>query len=190
MAAPTKICVICFEIISDRSYRSLSSDTSKEQYCDVVKLLGIPDLNGFACNVCCNKQNSIQKLAIHLKTKVIYIKEEREKLISTVRGMVGILILEKENYLVSTPKGTKPPYTVIKLTPTPKSKVKKGMLPSPSAEKNFKLSNCHSVLKSRHVESDDKSTQTKDKSEEFDIKVNNLHIFNVIYLYMCRGDGC
>ncbi|XP_078311822.1 uncharacterized protein LOC111117593 [Crassostrea virginica] len=171
MAAPIKKCVVCFKIISDRSYRSLSSDTSKEQYRDVFKLLGIPDLNGFACNVCCNKLNRIQKLTIDLKTKVISIKEEREKLISTVRGMIGIQTLEKENNPVSTPKGTKRPFNVIKLTPTPKSKVKKGLFASPSAEKVVKPLNCHAVLKSKTVQSDDKSTQTKDRSEEFDVKV-------------------
>ena len=89
MAAPSKKCVICLKIIS---YRSLSSDTSKEQYRDVFKLLGIPDLNGFACNVCCNKLNRIQKLTIDLKTKVNFKKK-----ISTVRGMVGIRTIEKEN---------------------------------------------------------------------------------------------
>ena len=189
MAAPIKKCVVCFKIISDRSYRSLSSDTSKEQYRDVFKLLGLPDLNGFACNVCCNKLNRIQKLTIDLKTKVISIKEEREKLISTVRGMIGIQTLEKENNPVSTPKGTKRPFNVIKLTPTPKSKVKKGLFASPSAEKVVNPLNCHAVLKSKTVQSDDKSTQTKDRSEEFDVKVNNLYIFNVINLYMCRGVG-
>ena len=62
------------------------------------------------------------------------IKEERENLTSTVREMVGIRTLEKENDPVSTPKGTKRSFNVIKLTPTPKSKVKKSLFPSPSAE--------------------------------------------------------
>ena len=103
--------------------------------------------------------------------------------------MVGIRTLEKENNPVSTPTGTKRPFNVIKLTPTPKSKVKKGLFASPSAEKCVKPLNCHAVLKSKTVQSDDKSTQTKDRSEEFDVKVNNLYIFNVINLYMCRGVG-
>ena len=55
---------------------------------------------------------------------------------------------------------------------------------SPSAEKVVKPLNCHAVLKSKTAENDDKSTQTKDRSEEFDAKVINLYIniFNVIYL--------
>ena len=78
---------------------------------------------------------------------------------------------------------------MIKRTPTPKSKVKKGFFVSPSAEKVVKPLNWHTVLKSKTVENDDKSTQTKDRSEEFDIKVNNLYkfVFNVInvYVYTC-----
>ena len=46
MAAPIKKCLICFKIIFDISYRSLSSETSQEQYRDEFKLIGIPDLKG------------------------------------------------------------------------------------------------------------------------------------------------
>ena len=45
-----------------------------------------------------------------MKTKVISIKKKkREKLISTVRGIVGIRTIEKENNPVSTQKGKKFP---------------------------------------------------------------------------------
>ena len=65
MAAPIKNFLICFKIIFDRSYRSLSSDTSQEQYRDEFKLMGIPDLKGLVCHVCCNKVISDTELFTH-----------------------------------------------------------------------------------------------------------------------------
>ena len=65
MAATIKKFLICFKIIFDRSYRSLSSDTSQEQDRDEFKLMGIPDLKGFVCNVCCNKLFSDTELFTH-----------------------------------------------------------------------------------------------------------------------------
>ena len=101
----------CFKIISDRSYRSLSSDNSQEQYRDLFKLIGIPDLKGFVCNVCRDKLNRIQKLTIDLKTKVMSIKEEREKLISTVKCVVGIRTLENEIVRFQRQRGPNDPTT-------------------------------------------------------------------------------
>ncbi|XP_048763890.2 uncharacterized protein LOC125671936 isoform X1 [Ostrea edulis] len=164
MAAPVKYCVLCQKTITDRSYRSLSSATSQEQYKDVYKLMCVPSIKGFACNSCANKLNRVQKLNNDLKTKLISIKDERDKLLSTLKDMTGVRSLKDK---LSTPKGTKRVLSSLKLTPTPKSKVKKGLFLSPSSSSKRRVEpvKCHDDKKI------DECTQTKDQSEEFDVKI-------------------
>ena len=79
MAAPIKNFLICFKIIFDRSYRSLSSDISQEQYRDEFKLMGIPNLKGFVCHVCCNK---LIPNCLHIRSfKVAILKSENESVL-------------------------------------------------------------------------------------------------------------
>lgn len=124
MAASIKKCEICQKIISDRSYRSLTSKTSQEYYKDVFELMCVDStcIKGFACNPCANKLNRVQKLNNDMTTKQIIITKERDKLLCTLKELTGI-----KSKKPSTPKGTKRLISYLKLTPTPKSKVKKGL---------------------------------------------------------------
>lgn len=123
MAASIKKCEICQKIISDRSYRSLTSKTSQ----DVFELMCVDStcIKGFACNPCANKLNRVQKLNNDMKTKQVIIKKKRDIspfLLCTLKELTGI-----KSKKPSTPKGTKRLISYLILTPTPKSKVKKGL---------------------------------------------------------------
>lgn len=183
MAAPIKKCEICQKVISDRSYRSLTSKTSQEYYRDVFELMCVDStcIKGFACNPCANKLNRVQKLNNDMKTKQVIIKEERDKLLCTLKEMTGI-----KSKKPSTTKGTKRVISSLKLTPTPKSKVKKGLFvnktptstqPAPVTHLSFTCSTQPADAIGSLVQPVfDKSTQTKDQSGEFDVKV--LIFFN------------
>lgn len=131
-----KFCVLCQKTISDRSYRSLSSNTSQEQYKDVFKLMRIPGISGFACNICINKFNRVLKLNKDLETRIIKIRNERDKLISTLLDMPGVRCLEHQVHeMPSTP--TEPGRL---LAPVPElEKAKEGLKVRPDSSSNGML---------------------------------------------------
>jgi len=90
MNAPVKTCLFCLKSITDRSYRSLSSTTSKEHYKDVYNLISISETNGFACSLCMTKLNRIAKLNDDMRTKYFVIKQERDKLVSIMKDTPGM----------------------------------------------------------------------------------------------------
>ena len=179
-----KSCVLCQKIINDRSYRSLSSTTSQEQYKEVFKMMCVRTLNGLACNICASKLNRVLKLNSDMETKVVSIQRERDTLLSSLKMMAGVRSVNDQravstpkgtklagstpkgtNLAGSTPKGTKRVLSEVKFTPTPKSKVKKGLFVSPSS------SGKKHVVKRLNVSRIDSSTQTKEQTEEFEVKV-------------------
>lgn len=91
-------------------------------------LLAIPhDIKGFACNLCANKLNRVRELTEDLKTKVNIIKAERQKIVHALKSMPGLVV--QTTFIAKTPPRnwdkSKRPYSVVKQTPTPKSKIKK-----------------------------------------------------------------
>lgn len=128
-----KFCVLCQNTISARSYRCLSSNTSQEQYRDVFKLMRIPDISGFACNICINKFNRVLKLNKDLETRIIKIKNERDKLISTLLDMPGVRCLERQVLERPSP----PLETERLLAPIPKlEKTKEDLIVRPDSSSN------------------------------------------------------
>lgn len=133
-------------------------------------------IKGFACNPRANRLNRVQKLNNDMKTKQVIIKEERDKLLCTLKELTGI-----KSKKPLTPKGTKRLINSLKLTPTPKSKVKKGLFvnktptstqPAPVTHLSFTCSTQPADAIGSSVQPEfDKSTQTKDQSGEFDVKV-------------------
>lgn len=129
-----KFCVLCQNTISDRSYRSLSSNTSQEQYKAVFKLMRIPGISGFACNICINKFNRVLKLNKDLETKIIKIRNERDKLISTLIEMPGVRFLERQVH-------ERPPQPERLLAPVPElEKIKECLIVEPVSSSNGMLS--------------------------------------------------
>ena len=192
MSQLVKTCLFCLKHITDRSYRSLSSSTSREQYKEVYKLLSLSEVNGFVCNLCVNKLNRISKLNEDLKTKYQIIKQERDKLFFVVKDLPGIKC-STATVTTPSPRGFKRPYGTIKQTPTPKSMKSKKCLfvsPRPSQKSHQAMemeqhSDVSSISTDVHVQHiNDKSTQTEvthgakvDKTtrtkvtEQFDVKV-------------------
>lgn len=117
-----KFCYFCTCKIGIKGYRSLSSSHSKDFYSDVYELLALPlDIKGFACNLCANKLNRVRKLTDDLKTKI--------------DGMA----VQPTFIAKTSPRNwdkSKRPYSVVKQTPTPKSKIKKGMFLSPGGRQS------------------------------------------------------
>lgn len=232
-----KFCVLCQNTISDRSYRSLSSNTSQEQYKAVFKLMRIPGISGFACNICINKFNRVLKLNKDLETKIIKIRNERDKLISTLIEMPGVRFLERqvherppqpERLLAPVPELEKIKECLIvepvsssngMLSPFPElGKTKEGSsnIPIPELVTNFKenslvrpvsssigmctpipplgtnvgvlvipASPIIPIVESSHcpiVQKVDKITQTKDHTEEFEVKVIGFNFGGSLFL--------
>jgi len=89
MAAPMKVCRFCCNYISDnKSYRSLASETCKNQYDTVYQMLTIQP-EGVVCNLCMNKLNRVSKLNHDIETKVFALQAERDKIISQIKDMQG-----------------------------------------------------------------------------------------------------
>ena len=150
-----KRCSLCTNQVKDRSYRSLTSETSQEQYKYIFEMLpGI--MRGVSCNVCANKLNRICKINNDIKTKVEVLRDEREKLIQQVRELPGLTPKR------GTPRGMKRP--LIK-TPTPKGKCKKVLFSSSST---FLASS--RALECTNTRTYDKSTQTASPAD-FRVKV-------------------
>lgn len=129
-----KFCYFCTSKIGIKGYRSLFSTHSKDFYSDVYELLALPhDIKGFACNLCANKLNRVRKLTDDLKTKVDSIKAERQKIVEALKSMPGLAV--QPTFIAKTPPRnwdkSRRPYNVVKQTPTPKSKIKKGLFLSP-----------------------------------------------------------
>jgi hypothetical protein len=149
----------------------LSSTTSQEQYKEVFKMMCIPALKGLACNICASKLNRVLKLNSDMETKLVSIQLERDTLLSSLKNMAGVrsdqrsVSTPKGKLAGSTPKGTKRVLSEVKFTPTPKSKVKKGLFVSPRS------SGKKQVVKRLNVSRIDSSTQTKEQTEEFEVKV-------------------
>lgn len=134
-----KFCYFCTCKIGIKGYRSLSSSHSKDFYSDVYELLAIPlDIKGFACNLCANKLNRVRKLTDDLKTKIDSIKTERQKIVVAIKSMPGMAV--QPTFIAKTPPRnwdrSKRPYSVVKQTPTPKSKIKKGLFLSPGGRQS------------------------------------------------------
>ena len=83
MAAPIKTCEFCFKTIKDKSYRSLTSNTSQEQYGNIFNKLGIASLNGFVCNQCVNKLNRVDKLNGDYRKFVVHVYVTAEHSVKT-----------------------------------------------------------------------------------------------------------
>ena len=76
--------------------------------------LGIASMNGFVCNQSVIKLNCVNKLNVDIKTKVLMLTQERDKVLDTLKQMPGIV---KQHQDMSTPKrGEKRP--LVKQTPT------------------------------------------------------------------------
>jgi hypothetical protein len=129
-----------------------------------------------------------------METKLVSIQRERDTLLSSLKNMAGVRSVNDQRAVStpkgtklagstpkgtklagstpkgtklagSTPKGTKRVLSEVKFTPTPKSKVKKGLFVSPSS------SGKKHVVKRLNVSRIDSSTQTKEQTEEFEVKV-------------------
>ena len=90
MAAASRSCEFCSKVIDDKSYRSLTSNTSQENYKEVFELLCLSELKGFCCNLCINKLNAISRLNKDMKTKLITTKRKLDQIISTVQNLPGV----------------------------------------------------------------------------------------------------
>jgi hypothetical protein len=175
-------------MIKDKSYRSLASKESKEQYSGIFVKLCIEPV-GLLCNHCVNKLNRIRKLNGDIQTKVALLTQERDNLLDVLKQMPGVVKMYQRT---STPKrGEKRPLT--KQTPTPRSRTKRGLFQTPNRPSPTKsLGLAHTSPKACKVfvgrtpskifttsSKVDKSTQTKQKQDDFDVKVN---IFNTILI--------
>ena len=176
MAAPIKTCEFCFKTIKDKSYRSLTSNTSQEQYGNIFNKLGIASVNGFVCNQCVNKLNRVNKLNGDIRTKVLMLTQERDKVLDTLKQMPGIV---KQHQDMSTPKRGEKRH-LVKQTPTPKSRLKKSLFQTPT--RRTSTSTCIPAQDSPAktcTSKMDRSTQTKQTREDFDVKVKYIIFFGV-----------
>lgn len=75
----------------------------------------------------------MRKLTDDLKTKVNSIKAERQKIVEALKSMPDLAV--QPTFIAKTPlrnwDKSKRPHSVVKQTPTPKSKIKKGLFLSP-----------------------------------------------------------
>lgn len=177
----TKNCLFCKKLITDKSYRSMSSTTSKEHYKEVYTQLGVPAVDGFACNICVNKLNKVVKLNNDMRTKYFVIKDERDKLLSLLKAMPGLKhVTQIASFKTPSPRGFK--RSLVKNTPTPTSK--KSLFSSP------KLDRIRSPIKfsaEKTQKKVDMSTQTKTTTEEFDVKVckiKHVRFLSIHFTYM------
>ena len=84
MAAPIKTCEFCFKTIKDKSYnRSLTSNTSQEQYGNIFNKLGIASVNGSVCNQCVNNLNRVNKLNGDYRKFVVHVYVTAEHSVKT-----------------------------------------------------------------------------------------------------------
>jgi hypothetical protein len=90
MATAARSCEFCSKIIDDKSYRSLTSNTSQENYKEVFELLCLSELKGFCCHLCINKLNAISRLNKDMKTKLITTKRKLDQIVSTVQNLPGV----------------------------------------------------------------------------------------------------
>lgn len=103
----------------------------------MFKLMRIPDISGFACNICINKFNRVLKLNKDLETRIIKIKNERDKLISTLLDMPGVRCLERQVLERPSP----PLETERLLAPIPElEKTKEDLIVRPDSSSNVILS--------------------------------------------------
>jgi hypothetical protein len=109
-----------------------------------------------------------------METKLVSIQRERDTLLSSLKNIAGVRSVNDQRAVSTpkgtkqagfTPKGTKRVLSKVKFTPTPKSKVKKGLFVSPSS------SSKKHVVTRLNVSRIDSSTQTKEQTEEFEVKV-------------------
>ena len=90
MAAPMeKICVTCFGIIKNRSYRMLNSESSINQWGHIFQQLSV-NLIGCVCNFCTNKLNRICRLTDESKTKAQALLIERDRIVSELKELPGV----------------------------------------------------------------------------------------------------
>ena len=129
MAAPIKSCEFCFKTIKKQINRSLTSNNSQEQYgINIFNKLRIAPVNSFVCNQSVNKLNRVNKLNGDIKTIVLMLTQERDKVLDTLKQMPGIV---KQHQDISTPKKGKK-NSLVKQTPTPKSRLKKSLFRTPT----------------------------------------------------------
>ncbi|KAL4219951.1 Translation initiation factor [Mactra antiquata] len=164
-----KTCCMCFGPVKGRTYRSVSSDISIQQWGPIFTQLGAK-LNGYLCNFCINKLNRVCRLEEDSKTKVQQILLEKEKLMGILSEMSGVKLSRTDSELTSTlpastPKESKKRPVHVALTPntvTPKSK--RGLFVTPRKNVTPK------VLKQKPCVVD-KSMQTKTINSDFVVKV-------------------
>ena len=92
----------------------MTSNTNQEQYGNIFNKLGIASVNGFVCNQCVNKLNRVNKLNGYIRTKVLMLTQERDKVLDTLKQMPGIV---KQHQDMSTPKRGEKRH-LVKQTPT------------------------------------------------------------------------
>ncbi|KAL4217544.1 hypothetical protein ACF0H5_022284 [Mactra antiquata] len=92
---------MCFGPVKGRTYRSVSSDISIQQWGPIFTQLGAK-LNGYLCNFCINKLNRVCRLEEDSKTKVQQILLEKEKLMGILSEMSGVKLSRTDSELTST----------------------------------------------------------------------------------------